>query len=83
MGVKIKLTKRDSQEKSIQICLIQVLPDVGASIRKRRLRETLGLVYFYARFHEEGTMSVKECEVLVATWRGAGEGTEHGPFVRI
>lgn len=44
------------------------------SIRKRRLRETLGLVYFYARFHEEGTMSVKEYEVLVATWRGAGEG---------
>lgn len=29
-------------------------------------------------------MSVKEYDVLVATWGGGqGRGTEHGPFVRI
>ena len=46
MGLKIKLTKTDYQEKSIQVYLIYILCEPGGFIRKGRLEETTKPEFF-------------------------------------
>jgi len=49
LGLKIKLTKTDSQEKSVQIYLVQVLLDSGALV----LKAWRNSLYFNADFDKE------------------------------